>query len=173
MSVTLWGHHLLAPTLRFHTHGAAEKSVLGTGPDCSSHHRCDGAPWRTVREPNQHMSTPTWHRLHVPHILGQQIKKKQTKQDQIYFQNTSGVPQFFMLCFHSVHLQRLGCSFTGAALPARRIIHRVNKNGFGWIWHTVSCLKPNRQGCRLHRFWPRIFTDQTVSAQNTQQPGDT
>lgn len=45
---------------------------------------------------------------------------------------------FIFLFFYSV----FGPVPRGQPLPTRPIIHRVNKNGFGWNRRPVSCLKP-------------------------------
>lgn len=50
--------------------------------------------------------------------------------------------------FHALHAGHppawlvFGFGTTRAALPTSPIIHRVNKNGFGWNRRPVSCLKP-------------------------------
>lgn len=54
------------------------------------------------------------------------------------------IPQFSVLYMQGIHLHGPVLAFgsTSAAVPAHPIIHRVNKNGFGWNRRPVSCLKP-------------------------------
>ena len=118
-SVTVWcsagGRHLLAPTSRFHTPAAAEKCIFST--------RQYDTIWAL---------SSVW--LFLQRFFIVQSNKRNGRYQQ------------FPAIFHALHSQHppacvsLGFSSTRAALATCHIIHRVNRNGFGWSRHTVSCM---------------------------------
>lgn len=76
--------------------------------------------------------------------FGLKVRIWKKKKKKNLFGGIRNVPGFFH-ALHAGHppaLPFFGFGTTSAALPTCPIIHRVNKNGFGWNRRPVSCLKP-------------------------------
>lgn len=115
-------------------------------PDSYRHNQYYSALRRLTREQFQQHSNIRWFLFCLQILLCKTIRNLKwlsCRACEDLFPSSPSAASTCMCLF--------GVVSSTASLPTPRIIHGVNKNGFGWRSLTVSCLKPNGQKCTQHR----------------------